>query len=303
MNILVMGAGALGSAIGGFLAKSGNNVSLIGREKHISAINQNGLKISGIWGEHLVKNLKTSVNSVQDVILLTTKSTDTIIAAKEILPYIGENTLIISLQNGVGNEQILQEICGKKHVLGGMVIIGFEMVDYGHVKVTVFADKVKIGEMDHTLSLRVKDIVSVFNEANIPTEAVDNINQHLWGKLLYNSCLNPLGALLNVKYGELKNENTWRIIQDIIKEAFLVTKAAGIELLWGSASEYEEVLSLKQIPPTKDHRPSMLQDIEKGRKTEIDFLNGKIVSLGKEYGISTPVNSMLCELIRFKEGV
>lgn len=306
-KILIMGAGALGSAVGGFFAKAGNEVTFVGREKHILEIQKDGLKISGIWGEHVVNNIiaKTDISNipVQDLILITTKSTDTKIVAERIKPLVGKDTIIVSLQNGIGNEEILQEICGKEKVLGGMVIIGFELLEYGHVKVTVFADKIKIGEMNYKLSERVEKVVKIFNDANLPTDGVDNIKQLLWGKVLYNSCLNPLGAILDVNYGKLIQPNTWSIIQQIIKEIFMVAKKEMIGLSWKNPEEYEEVLKNKLLPATASHHSSMLYDIRKGRKTEIDFLNGKIVELGLKHSIPTPVNSMLCNLIKFKESL
>ena len=305
MKILVIGAGALGSAVGGFLAKAGHEVIFVGREKHILAIKKNGLKISGIWGEHLVTNIqaKTDITNLspQELILVTTKSFDTVAAARQIKPLIDKNTTIISLQNGLGNEGIIQKECGQDKVLGGMVIIGFELLVPGHVKVTVFADKIKIGEMNHIMTERVKKIVEIFNEAHLPTDAVDNIKQFLWAKLLYNSCLNPLGAILGVEYGKLAEHHSWRIIQKIIREAFVATKKENIPLFWKTPEEYEHYLKTKQLPPTASHRPSMLHDLERGRKTEIDFLNGRIVELGDKHGIPTPVNAMLCNLIKFKQ--
>ena len=102
-----------------------------------------------------------------------------------------------------------------------------------------------------------------------------------------------------MNYGKLSEPHTWSIIQEIIKEAFEVTKREGIELIWNEPEEYEDFLKTKQLPPTADHRPSMLHDLEKRRKTEIDFLNGKIVELGLKHSIPTPVNSMLCNIIKF----
>ena len=302
-----MGAGALGSAIGGFLSKSGYEVTFIGRKDHILAIEENGLKITGIWGNHLIKSIipKTDLIDVsyQDLILFTTKSVDTKSAAeqlKRVKSIVGDKTIIVSLQNGVGNEEILQSVFGEEKVLGGMVIIGFELLKPGEVKVTVFADRIKIGEMNQKSSERLKKIVKVFNGANLPTDAVCNIKQFLWQKLLYNSALNPLGAILGVNYGKLTDPHTWSIIQEIIKEAFEITKREGIELMWNSPEEYEDFLKTKQLPPTANHRPSMHYDLKKGRKTEIDFLNGKIVELGLKNNISTPVNSVICNLIKSK---
>ncbi len=300
-----MGAGAIGSGVGGFLAMAGHEVTFIGREKHMSAIKKHGLKITGIWGEHLVNNINAKTNvddvGVQDIILLTTKATDTEEAAKQFKHLVGDKTIVVSLQNGLDTEEILQEICGKDKVVGGMIIHGFEILKPGHVNATVFGGNIKLGEVDHKMSERVKKLAKLFNDAKLSADAVDNIEQFLWGKLLYNSCLNPLGAILGVNYGKLGEKYNWEIIQDIIKEVFLVTKKEGIELFWKNPKAYENHLKNKLLPMTASHISSMTYDLERGRRTEIDFLNGKVVELGLKHKIATPVNSMLCNMIKFKE--
>jgi len=120
------------------------------------------------------------------------------------------------------------------------------------------------------------------------------------GKALYNAALNPLGAILGVNYGKLANESSWKIIEKIIEEAFCVANAKGVELFWETPEEYLDYLSNEQLPPTAQHRPSMLHDLKKG-KTEIDFLNGAFVKLGKERGIETPVNETVVNLVKFFE--
>ncbi|MCS4542045.1 MAG: ketopantoate reductase family protein [Euryarchaeota archaeon] len=303
MKVLVMGAGAVGSVVGGMLAKSGNDVTLVGRPWHMDAIKNNGLKISGLWGE-----FKVDVKAVystediepQDLILMTTKAYDTEGAVKQILHLVKSDTLILSLQNGIGNCEIIEKYIPKS-VLGGMVITGFEIVKPGEVRVTVHAESVKIGELDGKITERAKRVVDMFNQAGIPTELSQNIRSVIWGKALYNSALNPLGAILKVKYGELAAGGTWKTIEKIIEEAFEVARAEKIELKWKNTDEYLEYLKSHQLPPTSEHRSSMLQDIEKGKKTEIDFLNGVFVELGKIHGIPTPVNETLVNLVEFLE--
>jgi len=306
MKILIMGAGALGSGIGGMLAKDKENqVIFIGRAKHMRAIKEKSLKISGVWGSHRVKNIitKTSAKNLptQDIIIFTVKSTDTKKTAKEVKHLAGANTIIVSLQNGAGNEEILANIFGAEKVLGAMVMIGFILVKPGHVNVTVFGQPIKIGEMTHKITKRSQNIALLFKQANIPTDAVNNIRQFIWTKVLFNACLNPLGAILNASYGDMRNKNSWQIIQQIIKETFAVLKKEKIKLDWKKPEEYDKYLRNTLMPKVKDHKSSMLYDIEQEKITEIDFMNGKILELGKKYNIETPVNEAIYNMIKFKE--
>jgi len=130
---------------------------------------------------------------------------------------------------------------------------------------------------------------------------VDNIQMHIWAKALYSAALNPLSAIFGVEYGKLTNPHSFAIIENLIHEAFKVAEAEKVELFWNSAEEYLSHLRHEQIPLTEKHRSSMLNDIKRGKKTEIDFLNGVFVALGKRYNIPTPVNETTVRVIKFLE--
>jgi len=123
----------------------------------------------------------------------------------------------------------------------------------------------------------------------------------IWAKALYSAALNPLSAIFRVTYGKLPHPYSFAIIEDLIREAFTVAAAEKVELFWARAEEYLDYLRRKQIPQTEKHRSSMLNDIERGKKTEIDFLNGVFVDLGKKHNIPTPVNETIVRLIKFME--
>ncbi|MCW3134661.1 MAG: ketopantoate reductase family protein [Methanophagales archaeon] len=305
MKILVMGAGALGSAFGGMLANAGYDVTLIGRESQMKPIRDHGLRISGIWGSHVIENIRATSelkeNYKPDVILLTTKSFDTENAMQELQPLIDDDSVVISLQNGIGNEEIIGKYVGEEHTMGGMVITGFEMPEPGEVEVTVSAATTKIGELNNENTPRLRKIVAMFNDAGIPSDAVDNIRMHIWAKALYSGALNPLSAIFRVGYGELANPYSFAIIEALIHEAFEVAEAEKVELFWNSAEEYLDYLRHEQIPRTEKHHSSMLNDIQRGKKTEIDFLNGVFVALGKKHDIPTPVNETIVRVIKFLE--
>ena len=305
MKFLVMGAGALGTAFGGMLANSGRDVTLIGRERHMKPVREHGLIICGIWGSHVIENIRATSelkeNYNADVVLLTTKSFDTENAMQELQPLIADDSVVISLQNGIGNEEIIARYVGKERTMGGTVITGFEMPKHGEVEVTVSAATTKIGELNNEITPRSRKIVAIFNDAGMPSDAVDNIQMHIWAKALYSAALNPLSAIFRVEYGKLTDPHSFAIIEALIHEAFEVAKAEGVELFWNSAEEYRDYLRREQIPPTEKHHSSMLNDIKRGKKTEIDFLNGVFVTLGKRHNIPTPVNETIVREIKFLE--
>lgn len=311
MNILVMGAGAVGSAVGGFLGQAGHRVALVGRDPHMAAIRERGLRIEGIWGEHLIRGLRTFTNIREvprehfDLVLVTTKSYDTGDAARQVLPWLSEDSLVISLQNGLGNVETISEMVGDSRAVGGRLIFGIRIPEAGRVEITVYADKVMLGSPSHKVDFaRLEAIAGAFTQAGIPAEATLEIEQFIWGKVFYNCCLNPLSALLEVTYGELiEHPETRQIMTSVIEEIFAVAAAKGVALAWRSPLEYQKILLGRLVPDTYAHQASMLQDVMRGKKTEIDALNGAIARLGEETGIPTPVNLMLTQLIKVKERI
>jgi len=313
MRILVFGAGAIGSTVGGMLARAGHDVVLVGREPHMATVAKNGLRITGIWGEHTVRKLAchTSVDEVAqdgaaapfDLILVTVKSYDTPGAARSVKPLVGERTIVVSLQNGYGNIETLEELIGEEQVLGGRVIFGVELVEAGHVNVTVYAEELLIGSRLGLVELdRLLEIAEVFTSAGIPTKPTQKISEHIWGKVLYNAALNPLGTILRRSYGELAaNPYTRGIMDRVVVEVFAVARAGNIELLWEDPDEFLKLFYEKLLPPTAAHYPSMLRDIERGRRTEIDALNGAVARLARELEIIAPVNLTLTNQIKFLE--
>ncbi|MGA1826534.1 MAG: ketopantoate reductase family protein [bacterium] len=308
MRYLIMGAGALGSVFGGMLKLGGMQVILVTKNlKHVKAVKNDGLSISGIWGNYVVKDIPVytkpqEINEQFDIILLSVKSHHTEKAMIQLSSLLDKSSYIVSLQNGLGNIETIASFCAPENTIGARVIFGAAMLKPGHTKVTVYADKVLLGGLSPHVSRKVlDDICADFNRAGIPTDTVTDIHPYIWGKVLYNCALNPLGAILTVEYGRLaKSRSTRKIMKEIIKEIFLIAKAKNVTLPYSSAEEYFHVLLDKQIPPTASHRSSMLQDIEAGRITEISSMNGAIVQYGKELGISTPYNGIITNLISFK---
>jgi 2-dehydropantoate 2-reductase len=311
MNILIMGAGAVGSAFGGFLRKSGHDVTLVGRTDHMDAITQNGLRISGIWGDHRVDGFQcvahvTEAKGPFDAVLLCVKSFDTAAASRAIKPYLSENTLLVSLQNGVGNVEHIFEATEHPWTLGGRVIFGIVRPAPGEVDITVYTQPVMIGFPAAQLAnaspyilQRAQSFADAIAAAGIPCDYTSNIEQHLWAKLLYNCALNPLSALHCVHYGALPERPEWRLLMDgIIDEIFAVASGRGVELLWSHPDAFRLLFYDKLVPDTYHHLSSMLQDIEKGNRTEIDALCGMVVQYALEQGIAVPENETMLKRIQ-----
>ena len=306
MKYLVMGAGALGSIFGGLLAQHGHDVTFVGADDHLLALQKHGLSITGIWGEHRLERVKAyygteGLSGSFDVVLLSVKSYHTEKVIPQTLPFIHERTLVFSIQNGLGNWEAIAHAVGWERTVGARVIFGAEIERPGTARVTVYADKVLLGSPSGTAPLApIKLVCDHLNDAGIPTELCDDIASFLWGKVLYNCSLNALGALLNVPYGRLKEApEVMDVMRRIIHEIFEVARAKGVRLPYANADAYYKILTEVQLPPTATHRSSMLQDMARGgHLTEIDALNGAIGRYGREHGIATPVNDVLTAIIK-----
>ncbi len=217
---------------------------------------------------------------------------------------VGTNTVVVSIQNGLGNIETMTGIFGREKIIGGMAIFGAILTGPGNVRVTVIASETLVGELDGSLTSRVEDIVNILASAGIPAKASDNIMRDIWHKVLYNIALNPLSAIFQVSYGQIAdNPHTRWLAKQMINEAFQVADASGQNLGMSAADEYLEILWNEKLPPTRDHKSSMLQDILRGKKTEIDFINGAVVRIGAEYGIETPYNSAVVRMVKAKESL
>ena len=309
---LIFGTGALGSVFGGFLQESGCDVTYVGRGEHFKAVLENGLKIKGIWGEHYVPASEingssdpTKIEGKFSVILLCVKSTQTDDATSQAEPLLEDDGIMVSIQNGLNNWETIANHVGENRTVGARVIFGAEIPEPGVAKVTVIADKVLLGEAFGPVNRSLLEAVNRdLNRAGIPTEVVssEEIRSALWAKVLYNCALNPLSAILGVPYGELgQSQETREIMRKVLGEIFQVMEKKGVGVPFKDSADYYRFFMEKQLPPTSDHHSSMLQDISRGRQTEIDALNGAILQYAKELGIATPYNDFLTALIRFKQ--
>jgi 2-dehydropantoate 2-reductase len=312
-RVLVAGAGALGSVFGGFLRLAGHDVTLLGRGAHLEAIRAQGLRIDGLWGDHHAAGFGLAASPADacgpfSAVLLTVKSYDTEAMAAAVAPLVAADGVVVSLQNGLGNAERIAAHVGSGRVLAARVIFGAELMAPGHVRVTVYADPVLVGLWDDApgtrLDAQARSWAAHFAAAGIPATYSDDLRAALWGKVLYNAALNPLSALLGVQYGALGEHAHTRAVMDaVIDEAFAVACAEGVNLPWASGAAYRTVFYSRLVPATFHHRSSMLQDLDRGRPTEIDAINGQVWTRGAARGIATPVNEVLTRLVHAREAI
>jgi 2-dehydropantoate 2-reductase len=228
------------------------------------------------------------------------KAHDTAAMTEAVRPLLADHGHVVSMQNGLGNLESAAALVGPERVLGARVIFGAELPEPGRARVTVCAAPVLIGSFRPGSGTRAAARwAAALAAAGIPAGTTPDIVAELWAKVLYNAGLNPLGALLGVAYGRLADDpDTRAIMEDVIAEAFAVARADGVALRWPSAAAYLEEFFERLVPSTAQHRSSMLQDVERGRPTEIDAINGWVVRRGEALGIPTPGNALLTRLIR-----
>ncbi|MCE5250138.1 ketopantoate reductase family protein [bacterium] len=311
MKILVFGAGAVGQAVGCILSAAGHSVDMIVRERYLQALRKEGLAVTGIFGDFRADpghtGFHTSVDDIRnrayDYCLITTKSNDTETAIYGLSQLLRQEFIAVSIQNGCGNFEKVIARFGEERSLAARVITGFEIEHPGLVRITVTADAIHIGGWrEGYVPPQAILLADALNGAGLPAESTPYVRRDLFAKLLYNSALNPLGAILGVHYGALGDDTDTRAIMSaVIREVFAVIDAMGAVTHWSSAEEYESFFYAKQIPPTYHHRSSMLQDLETGKRTEIDALTGYVSAQGRLLDIPTPVCDTLTCLIKFRE--
>jgi 2-dehydropantoate 2-reductase len=308
LRVVVAGAGAVGSVFGGWLAHAGHDVLLVGREAHMAAVRAHGLELSGLFGAcaahpEVATDLATA-DRYADLVLVSVKSHATESVAATLGAWRHRPPLVVSLQNGLGNVEALSRVLGAERVLGGRVIFGALLPRPGEAHVTVNAKPVALGPLrrDDALQRAAVRLAGIVVATGIPAEAVPTIEPVLWEKALYNCGLNPLGALHGLSYGEVAaSPELRRDLDAAMDEGFRVARAAAIELPWPDGDAFRAYFYASLLPPTARHRSSMRQDLEAGRRTEIDAIGGAIVRIGARVGVATPVNRRLVAAVHDAE--
>ena len=303
MKIAILGAGSLGSVIGGRLAGARHAVTLINRNPaYVEAVRRNGLILEEAGRrDAIAADAATSPEGLGpvDLLVVLVKSADTEAAIRAAAPLLGADTMVLSLQNGLGQEAVLIEAVGAARVIGGKTYVGGVMRAPGVVSAGSIGRRTIIGELDGPPTPRILSLAETFTAAGLPTRAATDLLAEIWDKLLVNVATGALGAITGLDYGNLYTiPEIEQTALAAVAEAMAVARAAGITLsttapgeAWHRASE--------GLP--FGFRTSMLQSLDKGRLTEIDAVNGAVVAEGRRLGVPTPVNATLVACVKGRE--
>ena len=291
MRICIFGAGALGSALGGLLV-NGNDVTLVGRKEHMKAIRRRGLVLTGDVRRIVKLEALETIDSARpaDLLLITTKAYDTLEAVDACRDWAASGTQVLTLQNGLGNLEAIRKWKGEK-AFGGTTTLGATMLSPGKVRISGLG-RTSIGsDADPQAAER---IAGAFRASGLLTSTVRDVRTEIWTKAVVSSCINPLTAILQVSNGILlKAPWVSRLMDGILRECLAVAAEEGISL--SDKAIRARVRTVLQ--DTAQNHSSMLQDIEKHRRTEIGQINGAFVGYGTAHGVATPLNGILTAAI------
>ncbi len=297
MKIVVMGAGAIGSLYGGLLQQLGHEVTLIGREPHVNAIIESGLRIRGAYGDYTVQPhaiTDPAEVSQADIVIITTKSYDTVTAAQQIQHLSSSGSYIMCLQNGLGTEIRVEKALQTKRILRGTTCAGAQLTEPGLV-VAMGKGLTEIGTHHPENDDLVHKIAAVFREAGFAVNTSDNIEGVVWTKTIVNCGLNPIAALTGLTNGEIYRDYRLRgLVIRLVEEAVAVANALGVRLTTDDPIRY----TLGTAKATSDNLNSMLQDILAGKKTEVDYILGEVIRLAQMHGIETPFSEIIYALVK-----
>ncbi len=298
MKIAIIGPGAMGCLFAAFLARKDQEIWIFDKNKDRSArINTQGINVEGVSGSWQAKVKATADPkeiSNPDLVIICVKTYDTKSAAIAAKALLGENTSVLTLQNGLGNIELISEVVGADKVIGGTTNLGATLLDVGKVRHAGKGETI-IGRLDGKITIELRSIKEAFIKAGLETRVSRDIKSFLWSKLIINAGINALTAITRLNNGKLLDfEYSRRILKMAVNEAAKVAKRKRVKL------SYEDPLTKVEAvcEATANNISSMLQDVLKKKRTEIDSINGIIVRLAEELGIAVPVNSMLVDLVK-----
>ena len=295
MKVAVMGAGAVGCYYGAMLARAGHEVVLIGRPSHVEAVRANGLRLeTKTFDEQVPLDASTAASAVQgaDLVLFCVKSTDTESAAAQIQPHLAPGALVLTLQNGVDNDERVRSVLTSHDVAAAVVYVATEMAGPGHVK------HHGRGELVIAPSRRSDEVAQALIAAGVPTQISDNVRGALWAKLVLNCAYNALSAVSQLPYGVLvRGTGVTDVIRDVVAECLAVAKAEGVVIPGDTDAALR---GIAQSMPSQ--YSSTAQDLARGKRSEIDHLNGLVVRRGEALGVPTPANRVLFVMVKLLEG-
>lgn len=308
MKIAVIGAGALGSYVGAVLSDAGEDVVLYDvRRDYVDLVSKEGLTITPAGGNSKQYHPKITADlsglGVMDAVIISTKSYHTKSAIEGCKPLVGDDTLVCSFQNGVGNLEVLKEVVGKpSRILAVITAHSFMMVGPNHLQYFLGAGGVEIGPMEGGVTPKVEEFATVMKKLKVPVMVHERGFDVVWNKVLWNAVLNCTAAVTGMDVPAMANTPSIHpLFHAIADEYFAVSEKMDVKI-WNQRNFVDLLIVAakaagmrKTVSPPK---PSMLQDIEAGRPTEVEFINGAIVAEGEKHGVPTPVNKAMVALVK-----
>jgi 2-dehydropantoate 2-reductase len=300
VRIVVIGAGAMGGSYGGLLARSGHEVAVIDVwEAHVDAINRNGLRLEGVRGDHRIGMRAASAPAdlePAELAIIFVDSNHTDQAAETAAEVLAPDGFAITFQNGIGNVETLQAVLGKKRVLGGSSMCSAAVRGPGHVMLTHHGPTA-LGETDGSDRGRARRLAEALRAAGLDTKVDSDIMSTIWTKFALNCSINAICATTGLRLGEVVRLPEIDDFQHrIVDEVLAVTEARGVRL-----TDPDLRRTVKHHCFTKFSKPSMLQHVEAGKRTEVDALNGALIREAKPLDIPVPYNEALVALLKGRE--
>jgi 2-dehydropantoate 2-reductase len=301
LKIVVVGAGGVGGFLGGALAKSGEDVTVIARGSHFQTIHEKGLSVESVSLGNFICSVKATENpsdvGAADLLLFCVKSYDTEEALQNIAPLIGEDTMVISFQNGVGREDKIAQKVGRVHVLAGAIFVESFIAQPGVIRQT-WGPSIAIGELDGTITSRAKRIHAALIDAGLKCELSNRILEVLWQKFLFICPTAGICSVARAAIGEIVQfDETRALYLAAMEEVERVARATGINL----ASDILQRTFAQAGRADKSMKPSMLRDLERGKRLEIDALSGSVSRYGHQLSVPTPVNNFIYASLKVQD--
>lgn len=316
LRLTVLGSGSVGLAIAASYAQAGQQVTLLARGASVDELRQRGITVTGVCGEHRIAPQALKVSGAEqpdpddiacDVLIVATKAYQVADVLKGLMQGAGpgiQPLAVLLLQNGWGSADEARAVLPEAlPVFSSIMMIGIERRSPTHVNVNVQASPIRVGMVFGAAPSGMQEAVARGRAGFLPITFESEIEPVILDKFLFNTCLNAIGAITRMSYGELvSNAHTRHLITTVADEAIRVIRAERQFALAPDGATYvQKTLTPFVLPKAAAHRSSMLQDVEAGRRTEIDYLNGAVVRMGLRHGIATPGNDAVASLVRARE--
>ena len=316
LRMSILGSGSVGLAIAATYVQAGQNVTLLARGAAVHELRRNGITVSGVSGDHQIEPQRLKVSDAAnpdpedidcDVLIVATKAYQVHDALKRLMhgarPVVAPRAVLL-LQNGWGSaDEARSTLPFGTAIFSSIMMIGVERRGSAHVNVNVLASPIRVGTLFAAAPDLMQEAVECGKAGFLPVTYEDPIEPAILGKFLFNTCLNAIGAITRMTYGELvSNQHTRHLITQVADETIQAIRAERqVALAPDGATYVEKTLIPFVLPKAAAHRSSMLQDVEAGRRTEVDYLNGAVVRMGARHSTPTPHNEAVASLIRARE--